>query len=195
MPQLRYFQTEGQRAQLADILATQGKKTGQPPINSREWVFDRLTEAAVQGSLGVNSVRDEGRVTLANGQHQPLTQAELEAEIKDMYSDPKWVPDREGAAVKIIAVADNSKLYNALIQCAALENAVTKKITGRVKYTCLEAYIDNVLNSHLRTDSAQMLMKDLQEEKRAVFAEKEEGKQEKKKLPSTMGLTAGKGQC
>jgi|SRR5579885_2590632 len=180
MQQIRYFQTEKQRAQLADILASVGRQTGQQPKDGREWAFDELTKAAVMGSIGVNSVYDEGRVTLQNGQTMKLSKKELDAEV--VGSDKKWLPEREGVKLNIINVTESSLLFNSLCKGAALENAITRKAGGNPRYTCVEAYIDNVLNAALRDSGAVMLTKDLQEEKRAVFAEKpKESEKDKEK--------------
>lgn len=187
---IRYFHSEAQEAALHDILVADGKQRSQPPKDGREWVYDTLTNAAVQASVGVNQVYDEARVQLANGMVLKLSRAELDAEKVD--ADPKWRPEgNPEAKMRILKVGE--LLYNSLLKAAALENAVQKQINGSEvgKFPCLEAYVSNILNSILRTNTAQNLLRELQAEKKAVLAEKEDlvpkPAEKKKKLEPITG--------
>lgn len=174
MPNLIYHRTERQQAQIRELLVAEGKKTGQPPKDERSWVFDVLSNAAVQTSIGINSVYDEGRITLpTTGQVIKIRASELEAESMD--SDPKWTPDREGSTMQMIKLSESSLLYNSLLKAAKLENVVTRKMGGHDrKHPCLESYIDNILGGALRSDTANNLAKDLMAEKGEVFSEKKD---------------------
>lgn len=183
MPELRTFQTEGQEAQLTDILVEQSKNTGQESKGGREWTLDLLIQAAVNASKGINSVRDEGRLTLGNGSSFKISEAEVEASPLP-ESDPKWKPEREGAKLKVIRLKEKSLLFSALQKAAQLENAFSKKIGGpEMKHPCIESYVDSILNSALRDNTAAILAKELMEEKQATFSEKPKAEEEKKDEP------------